>query len=126
MGVGTPANILENIALGIDMFDCVMPTRNARNGMLFTSEGTINIKNKKWEKDFSPIDPNGTSYVDSDYSKSYLRHLFVSNELLGKQIASLHNLAFYIWLVKEARRRILEGSFYDWKEQMVKKLSLRL
>ena len=126
MGVGTPANILENIALGIDMFDCVMPTRNARNGMLFTSEGTINIKNKKWEKDFSPIDPNGTSYVDSDYSKAYLRHLFISNELLGKQIASLHNLAFYIWLVKEARRRILDGSFYDWKEQMVKKLSLRL
>ena len=126
MGVGTPANILENIALGIDMFDCVMPTRNARNGMLFTSEGTINIKNKKWEKDFSPIDPYGTSYVDSDYSKAYLRHLFISNELLGKQIASLHNLAFYIWLVKEARRRILDGSFYDWKEQMVKKLSLRL
>lgn len=126
MGVGTPANILENIALGIDMFDCVMPTRNARNGMLFTSEGTINIKNKKWEKDFSPIDPNGTSYVDSDYSKAYLRHLFISNELLGKQIASLHNLAFYIWLVKEARRRILDGSFYDWKELMVKKLSLRL
>ena len=126
MGVGTPANILENIALGIDMFDCVMPTRNARNGMLFTSEGTINIKNKKWEKDFSPIDSNGTSYVDSDYSKAYLRHLFISNELLGKQIASLHNLAFYIWLVKEARRRILNGSFYDWKEQMVKKLSLRL
>jgi queuine tRNA-ribosyltransferase len=126
MGVGTPSNILENIALGIDMFDCVMPTRNARNGMLFTSEGTINIKNKKWEKDFSPIDPNGTSYVDSSYSKAYLRHLFISNELLGKQIASLHNLGFYIWLVKEARRRILDGSFYDWKEQMVKKLSLRL
>ena len=94
--------------------------------MLFTSEGTINIKNKKWEKDFSTIDPNGTSYVDSSYSKAYLRHLFISNELLGKQIASLHNLGFYIWLVKEARRRILDGSFYDWKEQMVKKLSLRL
>lgn len=126
MGVGTPINLLENIALGIDMFDCVMPTRNARNGMLFTSEGTINIKNKKWEKDFSPIDPKGTSYVDSSYCKAYLRHLFISNELLGKQIASLHNLGFYIWLVKEARRRILDGSFYDWKEQMVKKLSLRL
>ena len=126
MGVGTPINILENIALGIDMFDCVMPSRNARNGMLFTSEGTINIKNQKWKTDFSPIDPNGASYVDSAYSKAYLRHLFAANELLGKQIATLHNLGFYLWLVKEARRRILDGSFYDWKEIMVKKLSLRL
>lgn len=126
MGVGTPANILENIALGIDMFDCVMPSRNARNGMLFTSEGTINIKNKKWEKDFSPIDPNGVSFVDSTYSKSYLRHLFAAKELLGKQIATIHNLGFYIWLTNEARRRILDGTFYNWKEQMVKKLSLRL
>ena len=126
MGVGTPANILENIALGIDMFDCVMPSRNARNGMLFTSEGTINIKNKKWEKDFSPIDPNGTSYVDSTYSKAYLRHLFSAKELLGKQIATIHNLGFYIWLTNEARKRILDGTFYNWKEQMVKKLSIRL
>ena len=126
MGVGTPANILENIALGIDMFDCVMPSRNARNGMLFTSEGTINIKNKKWGKDFSPIDPNGESFVDSTYSKAYLRHLFAAKELLGKQIATIHNLGFYIWLVNEARKRIVDGTFYDWKEQMVKKLSLRL
>ena len=126
MGVGTPLNILENIALGIDMFDCVMPSRNARNGMLFTSEGTINIKNKKWEKDFSPIDTNGVSFVDSTYSKSYLRHLFSAKELLGKQIATIHNLGFYIWLTNEARRRILDGTFYNWKEQMVKKLSLRL
>ncbi|GIR13571.1 MAG: queuine tRNA-ribosyltransferase [Cryomorphaceae bacterium] len=126
MGVGTPANILENIALGIDMFDCVMPSRNARNGMLFTSEGTINIKNKKWEKDFSPIDTNGVSFVDSTYSKAYLRHLFSAKELLGKQIATIHNLGFYIWLTNEARRRILDGTFYNWKEQMVRKLSLRL
>jgi len=108
------------------MFDCVMPTRNARNGMLFTSEGTINIKNKKWERDFSTIDPNGTSYVDSTYSKAYLRHLFAAKELLGKQIATIHNLAFYMWLVEESRKRIIEGTFYDWKEQMVKKLSIRL
>ncbi|MAZ30506.1 MAG: tRNA guanosine(34) transglycosylase Tgt [Flavobacteriales bacterium] len=126
MGVGTPSNILENIALGIDMFDCVMPSRNARNGMLFSSEGTINIKNKKWQKDFSSIDPNGKSFVDNSYSKAYLRHLFAANELLGKQIATIHNLGFYLWLVKEARKRILDGSFYDWKEIMVKKLSLRL
>lgn len=126
MGVGTPANILENIALGIDMFDCVMPSRNARNGMLFTSEGTINIKNKKWEKDFSPIDTNGVSFIDSTYSKAYLRHLFSAKELLGKQIATIHNLGFYIWLTNEARRRILDGTFYNWKEQMVRKLSLRL
>ena len=126
MGVGTPLNLLENIALGIDMFDCVMPTRNARNGMLFTSEGTINIRNKKWENDFSPIDPNGTSYVDSYYSKAYLRHLIISKEILGAQIATLHNLSFYLWLVNTAREKILDGTFYDWKAQMVKKLGQRL
>ena len=126
MGVGTPINLLENIALGIDMFDCVMPTRNARNGMLFTSEGTINIKNKKWEDDFSPIDSEGLSYVDTIYSKAYLRHLFASNEFLGKQIATLHNLSFYLWLVREARTHIIAGDFYDWKEVMVEKMSKRL
>jgi queuine tRNA-ribosyltransferase len=126
MGVGTPVNLLENIALGIDMFDCVMPTRNARNGMLFTSEGTINIKNKKWHDDFSPIDENAHSYVDTSYSKAYLRHLFVANEFLGKQIASLHNLAFYLWLVKEARKHILAGDFYEWKNKMVSKMDKRL
>ena len=99
MGVGTPTNLLENIALGVDIFDCVMPTRNARNGMLFTSEGSINIKNKKWEKDFSVLDPNGTSYVDTNYTKAYVRHLFKSNEMLGKQIATLHNICFYLWLM---------------------------
>lgn len=125
MGVGTPINLLENIAIGIDMFDCVMPTRNARNGMLFTSEGTINIKNKKWEDDFSPIDDEALSYVDTQYSKAYLRHLFVCNEFLGKQIATLHNLAFYLWLVKEARARIVAGDFYDWKEQMVHQMNKR-
>lgn len=126
MGVGTPANILECIALGVDMFDCVMPTRNARNGQLFTSEGTINIKNKKWERDFSPIDPNGASYVDAYYSKAYLRHLFVANEILGLQLATLHNLSFYLWLVREARERILNGSFRLWKDEMVEKLARRL
>lgn len=126
MGVGTPVNILENIALGIDMFDCVMPTRNARNGMLFTAEGTINIKNKKWADDFSSIDPMGHTWVDTDYSKAYLRHLFVSDEYLGKQIATIHNLGFYMWLVREARRQILAGTFYDWKQQMVSKLAIRL
>lgn len=126
MGVGTPLNLLENIALGIDMFDCVMPTRNARNGMLFTSEGTINIKNKKWENDFSPIDPNGTSYVDSFYSKSYLRHLIISKEILGAQIATIHNLAFYLWLVNEAREQILADNFTTWKAKMIKQLSQRL
>lgn len=126
MGVGTPSNILENIALGIDMFDCVMPTRNARNGMLFTSEGTINIKNRKWADDYSELDSNGTSYVDKQYSKAYLRHLFISGELLGKQIATLHNLAFYIWLVEEARKHIIAGDFYSWKNEMVKKLGVRL
>jgi len=126
MGVGTPINILENIALGIDMFDCVMPTRNARNGMLFTSEGFINIKNKKWEDDFSPIDPMGITWVDTDYSKAYLRHLFVANEYLGKQIATIHNLGFYMWLVREARKQILAGTFYAWKEKMVKQMATRL
>lgn len=126
MGVGTPANILESIALGIDMFDCVMPTRNARHGLLFTSEGIINIKNEKWKDDFSPLDINGSSYVDTAYSKAYLRHLVHSQELLGAQIASIHNLAFYLWLVGEARKRIIDGSFYSWKNQMVPKLSTRL
>ena len=126
MGVGTPENILENIALGVDMFDCVMPTRNARNGMIFTSEGIINIKNKKWEKDFSPLDPYGTSYVDQFYSKSYVRHLIQSKEILGKQICSIHNLAFYLWLVGEARKHIMEGDFYIWKSQMIKKVTNRL
>jgi len=122
MGVGTPANILESIGLGIDMFDCVMPTRNARNGQIFTSEGIINLRNKKWANDFSPLDPNGTSYVDQAYSKAYMRHLIHSNEYLGKQIASIHNLAFYLWLVKEARKHILAGDFRSWKDQMVPKL----
>ena len=126
MGVGTPANILEGISRGVDMFDCVMPTRNGRNGMLFTSEGIINIKNKKWENDFSLIDPNGTSFVDAFYSKAYLRHLFVSKELLGPQIASIHNLSFYLWLVEQARLKIADGSFSEWKNKMVSKLILRL
>lgn len=126
MGVGTPQNLLECISLGIDMFDCVMPTRNARHGLLFTWEGTINIKNQKWEKDFSPLDENGTSYVDRVYSKAYVRHLIKSNELLGAQIASVHNLAFYLALVKEARNQILNGTFYTWKNQMVPKLERRL
>jgi queuine tRNA-ribosyltransferase len=126
MGVGTPQNLLECIALGVDMFDCVMPTRNARHGLLFTSEGTINIKNQKWEKDFSPLDENGTSYVDKFYTKAYVRHLIKSNELLGAQIASIHNLAFYLALVKEARKQILNGTFATWKDQMVAKLGRRL
>ncbi|PID93689.1 MAG: tRNA guanosine(34) transglycosylase Tgt [Bacteroidetes bacterium] len=125
MGVGTPVNILESIALGVDMFDCVMPSRNGRNGMLFTDEGIINIKNKKWEKDFSPIDPNGVSFVDHHYSKAYLRHLFVAKERLGSMIASLHNLAFYLELVSQARQHILEGDFTPWKNKMVSKLSQR-
>nr|WP_314840144.1 tRNA guanosine(34) transglycosylase Tgt [uncultured Flavobacterium sp.] len=126
MGVGTPINILENIALGIDMFDCVMPTRNARNGMLFTANGTINIKNKKWEADFSPIDEMGITFVDTEYTKAYLRHLFAANEYLGKQIATIHNLGFYMWLVREARKHILAGDFKPWKEMMVKNMSQRL
>lgn len=126
MGVGTPINILENIALGVDMFDCVMPTRNARNGMLFTAHGTINIKNKKWENDFSPIDENGYTFVDSYYTKAYLRHLFAAEESLGKQIASIHNLGFYLWLVREARKHILQGDFSQWKNQMVSQMNNRL
>lgn len=126
MGVGTPINILENIALGIDMFDCVMPTRNARNGMLFTANGSINIKNKKWEADFSPIDEMGITFVDTEYSKAYLRHLFAANEYLGKQIATIHNLGFYMWLVREARMHIIAGDFYEWKQKMVKQMSQRL
>ena len=126
MGVGTPINILENIALGIDMFDCVMPTRNARNGMLFTAHGSINIKNKKWEDDFSPIDDMGITWVDTMYSKAYLRHLFAAKEMLGKQIASIHNLGFYVWLTREARKHILAGDFREWKDKMVKQMDKRL
>ncbi len=126
MGVGTPANILESIALGIDMFDCVMPTRNGRNGMLFTAEGIINIKNEKWKADFSPIDVAGNAYVDHEYSKAYLRHLFTAGEMLGPMIASIHNLAFYQWLVREARKHIEDGDFRAWKEQMVKRVTQRI
>lgn len=126
MGVGTPINILENIALGIDMFDCVMPTRNARNGMLFTAHGSINIKNKKWENDFSAIDDMGITFVDTLYSKAYLRHLFAAKELLGKQIASIHNLGFYLWLTREARKHILAGDFTEWKDKMVHQMNKRL
>lgn len=126
MGVGTPANILEGIALGVDMFDCVMPTRNARNGMLFTSEGIVNIRNEKWKDDLSPIDPNGTSEVDLTYSKAYLRHLTVAGEMLAAQIASIHNLAFYLWLVGEARKQIIDGTFHSWKTKMIPKLKNRL
>ncbi len=126
MGVGTPANIIENIALGVDMFDCVMPTRNGRNGMIFTSEGIINIKNKKWELDFSTLDPNGPTFVDQEYSRAYLRHLFMANEYLGRQIASIHNLGFYLWLVGEARTKILSGEFSEWQRHMIPKLQTRL
>ncbi len=126
MGVGTPVNILEAIARGVDMFDCVMPTRNGRNATIFTSEGIINLRNKKWADDFSPLDPHGASFVDSAYSKAYLRHLFVAGEMLGPQIASLHNLTFYLWLVEEARKHILQGDFLAWKNSMVKKLERRL
>ena len=126
MGVGTPINIIENIALGIDMFDCVMPTRNARNGMLFTRNGTINIKNKKWEDDNSEIDPCGTTFVDKLYTKSYLRHLFTINEYLGKEIATIHNLGFYSWLIEECKIAINEGRFLDWKNKMVKQLDNKL
>src|SRR5690606_2815977 len=126
MGVGTPINILENIALGIDMFDCVMPTRNARNGMLFTAKGTINIKNEKWKDDLSVIDEACITFVDTEYSKAYLRHLFSVNELLGKQIATIHNLGFYLWLVRQARKHILAGDFRQWKEKMVKQMDNRL
>jgi queuine tRNA-ribosyltransferase len=126
MGVGNPVNILESIALGVDMFDCVMPTRNGRNGMLFTSEGIINIKNEKWKNDFNPVDICGTSFVDQYYTRAYLRHLVISKEILGAQIASIHNLAFYLRLVKEASEKIRLGEFSAWKENMVKKLATRL
>ena len=126
MGMGTPANILESIARGVDMFDCVMPTRNGRNGMLFTKQGIINMRNKKWESDFSPIEEDGASYVDTLYSKAYLRHLFHAQELLAMQIASLHNLAFYLWLVGEARRHIIAGDFSRWQPVMLENVSRRL
>lgn len=126
MGVGTPVNILEAISLGVDMFDCVMPTRNGRNGMLFTSEGIINIRSRKWMNDYSPVDNEGTCFVDGQYSKAYLRHLIISGEMLGAQIASLHNLAFYAWLIKEAHKQIRRGTFVTWKKKMVPVLSTRL
>jgi queuine tRNA-ribosyltransferase len=126
MGVGTPANILESIALGIDMFDCVMPTRNARHGLLFTQNGIINIRNEKWKNDFSVLDENGSTFVDQAYSKAYLRHLVVCEEILAAQIASVHNLGFYLWLVREARKRIIDGTFTEWKNKMVAQVSQRL
>lgn len=126
MGVGTPANILEGISQGIDMFDCVMPTRNGRNGMIFTAQGIINLKNEKWKNDFSPLDPDGTSFVDKQYNRAYVRHLFTSGEILGPMIASQHNLAFYLWLVNMAREKIIDGTFADWKNMMVKKVSNRI
>lgn len=126
MGVGTPENILEGIAQGVDMFDCVMPTRNGRNAMLFTKEGTMNMRNRKWADDFSPIEEDGESYVDRIYTKAYLRHLFVSGEFLGPMIASLHNLAFYLYLVREARKHIIEGDFASWKTQTIEKINRRL
>jgi queuine tRNA-ribosyltransferase len=126
MGVGTPVNILEGIERGVDMFDCVMPTRNGRNAMLFTQNGIMNMRNKKWEDDFSPIDADGASYVDVSYSKAYLHHLFKAQELLAMQIASVHNLAFYLWLTREARKHIIAGDFSKWKEMMVKRVSTRL
>jgi queuine tRNA-ribosyltransferase len=126
MGVGTPANILEGIALGVDMFDCVMPTRNARNGMLFTTQGIINMRNERWKEDFTPIDEELGGYASTFYSKAYVRHLIVSKEMLGAQIASVHNLTFYLWLVKQARQRIVDGTFGPWKNEMVQKLMRRL
>lgn len=126
MGVGTPANILEGIDRGVDMFDCVMPTRNGRNGMVFTSRGIMNMRNRKWADDFSPLDEEGTSFVDTAYSKAYLRHLFVADEILAMQIASIHNLAFYVWLSQEARRHILDDTFTAWKREMMKRVTTRL
>ena len=126
MGVGTPVNLLECISMGVDMFDCVMPSRNGRHGMLFTSEGIINIKNEKWQFDFSAIDTNGTASVDQVYTKAYLRHLIKSKENLGIQIATIHNLAFYLALVKEARKQIVDGTFSQWKDKMIPKLQNRL
>ena len=126
MGVGTPANILEGIERGVDMFDCVMPTRNGRNGMIFTSEGIINIKNEKWRYDFSPVDPNGETFVDTQYTKAYLRHLIIQKELLGPMIASLHNIGFYLWLVRQARQHIIDGDYTSWKAMMIPKITARL
>ena len=126
MGVGTPANILEGISRGVDMFDCVMPTRNGRNGMIFTSEGIINLKNEKWKFDFSPLDQNGETFVDAQYSRAYLRHLFVAGEILGPMIASLHNIGFYLWLVREARKHIIGGDFALWRDEMLQKVTRRL
>lgn len=126
MGVGTPANILEAIDRGVDMFDCVMPTRNGRNGMIFTKDGIMNMRNLKWANDFSPLQEDGPSIVDRVYSKAYVRHLFVAQELLGMQIASIHNLAFYLWLVGEARKHIISGDFHSWKTEMVKRVTQRL
>lgn len=126
MGVGTPANILEAIERGVDMFDCIMPTRNGRNGQLFTRSGIMNMRNKKWANDFSPIDENGTSFVDTLYSKAYLRHLFITNEILALQIASIHNLSFYLWLVKEARKHIIAGDFTSWKNSIIEDVSRRI
>ena len=126
MGVGTPANILEGISRGVDMFDCVMPTRNGRNGMIFTSEGIINLKNEKWKFDFSPVDPNGETFVDTQYTRAYLRHLFVAGEILGPMIASLHNIGFYLWLVRESRKHIIGGDFTEWRDMMLKKVTMRL
>ncbi len=126
MGVGTPANILEGISRGVDMFDCVMPTRNGRNGMIFTSEGIINLKNEKWKMDFSPVDPNGETFVDTQYTRAYLRHLFVAGEILGPMIASLHNIGFYLWLVREARKHIIGGDFAEWRDVMLQKVTRRL
>ena len=126
MGVGTPANILEGIDRGVDMFDCVMPTRNGRNGMLFTSRGIMNMRNKKWADDFTPLDEEGTSYVDHSYTKAYLRHLFIADEILAMQIASIHNLAFYVWLSQEARKHIIDGSFASWKREMLERVTTRL
>ena len=126
MGVGTPVNILEGIERGIDLFDCVMPTRNGRNGMLFTQKGIMNMRNKKWADDFSPVDPDGTSFVDHHYNRAFLRHLVISGEMLGAQIASEHNLAFYLWLVREARKHILDNTFTGWKEEMVQQICVRL
>lgn len=126
MGVGTPQNILEGIERGVDMFDCVMPTRNGRNGMIFTMQGTVNLRNKKWEDDFGPLDPEGTSFVDHEYSRAYVRHLIHSNELLGLQIASIHNLAFYLNLVRQAREHILDNTFTSWKKDIIDRLGQRL
>ena len=126
MGVGTPTNLLEGISRGVDMFDCVMPTRNGRNGMISTSEGIINLRNEKWKDDFSPVDPDGETFVDVQYSKAYLRHLFIAGEMLGPMIVSLHNLGFYFWLVREARRHIVAGNFAIWRDNMLPKVSRRL